>query len=82
MGGILYIIMYIKVKVSAGAKEEKFQKKSDSSFIIKVKEKAERNMANKKVVEIISKHFGTKNVRIVSGHQSTAKILSVDDNRV
>lgn len=72
--------MYIKVKVQANAKRENIRKKSSDSYIISIKEKAERNLANKKICEIMASLFGvsTKNVRIISGHQSPSKILSIN----
>ena len=71
--------MYIKVKVTAGAKKEVFEKKSKDHFDIKVKEKAKQNMANERVIEIISEHFGTKDVKIINGHHSPSKLLSIGD---
>ena len=70
--------MYIKVRVIAGAREEKVVKKSDDHFIISVKEKARANMANNKILQIIGGIFKTKKVRIVSGHHSPGKLLAVD----
>ncbi len=70
--------MYIHIKVKTGAKEEKVEKKSDTQFVVSVKEKAERNMANKRIVEIFRKLYGTGKVRITNGHHSTSKLLSVD----
>ena len=72
--------MYIKVKVEAGAKKEKIEKKSENNFLIKVKEPAERNLANVRIREIIAFIYGvnSKSVRIISGHQSPSKILSVN----
>lgn len=71
--------MYIKIKVTAGAKREKIIKKSDDHFDISVEEKAENNQANKRILEIIRDIFKTKKIRIVSGHHSPSKILSVGD---
>lgn len=71
--------MYIKIRVYAGSKKEEFKKISDTHFEARVKEKAERNMANKKVVELVRRHFKSAgDVRIISGHHSPSKILSVD----
>ena len=74
--------MYIKVRVLAGAKKEQFIQESKDHFKISVREKAERNMANRRVLEIIANYFHLpKNkVRIVSGHHSPGKILSIDDS--
>ncbi len=73
--------MFIKVRVIAGAKKEIIQKKTENSFILTVKEKAERNMANKRVCEIIANEISVpiKKVRIINGHQSPSKIISIVD---
>ena len=75
--------MYIKVKVTAGAKKEKFVKKTKDHFDVSVKEPAERNLANKKVVELVRDYFKVYNgeVRIVSGHHSPSKIINIDINQ-
>jgi uncharacterized protein YggU (UPF0235/DUF167 family) len=72
--------MYIKVKVQAGAKKEIITKKSEDTYIISVREPAERNLANKRICEIMASLLGIsiKNIRIISGHQSPSKILSVN----
>lgn len=72
--------MYIKVKVQAGAKKEEINKKSENTYIISVKEKAQRNQANIRVCEIMASLFNisAKQVRIVNGHQSPSKILSIN----
>lgn len=72
--------MYIHVKVTAGSKKESWKKKSEDHFEISVKEKAERNMANARVLELVAKHFKVplKKVRIVNGHRHPSKLLVVD----
>lgn len=72
--------MYIKLRVQAGSKKETFEKVSEDHFVVAVKEKAERNMANGRVVELVARHFGIPlgKVRIINGHHSPSKILSVD----
>lgn len=71
--------MYIKVLVKAGARKEIFEKKSENTYKISVKEKAERNMANERVVELVAEHLKVpKNkVRIISGHHHPHKLLSI-----
>lgn len=73
--------MYIKVRVVAGAKKETFKKKSNDHLEISVKEKAEQNLANRRVIELISTYFKVpaKQIRIISGHHSPSKILSIPD---
>ena len=72
---------YIHVKVTAGARKEVFKQKSDDHFEISVKEKAERNMANAQVLELVAEHFKVpKNkVRIVNGHRHPSKLLVVEN---
>lgn len=72
--------MYIKARVAAGAKKESFVEKSPDTVHIAVREPAERNLANARVLELVAAHCGVPKgkVRIISGHQSPSKILSVD----
>ena len=71
---------YIHVKVTAGDKKEVFKQKNEDHFDISVKEKAERNMANNRILEIIREHYKiSKNkVRIVNGHHHPSKLLIVE----
>lgn len=72
--------MYIKVKVQVGSKKEKIEKKSEDRYVVSVREPAERNLANTRVREIFAILFeiNIKSIRIISGHQSSSKILSVN----
>ncbi len=72
--------MYIKVKVTPGSKKETFEKISDEKFEISVKELAKMNLANRRVIELVARDFGILpvKVRIISGHRSPNKVLSVD----
>lgn len=74
--------MYIKVKVQAGAKKEIIKQKNEDSYTISVREPAERNLANKRICQIIALifHIPPQNVKIISGHQSPNKILSIFRN--
>jgi len=73
-------VNYIHVRVTAGIKKESFKKKTEDHFEISVREKAERNLANNRVIELVAEHFKVpKNkVRIVNGHRSPSKLLVVD----
>lgn len=72
--------MYIHAKVIADAKKEDLKKLKKDHFAISVKEPAERNMANKRVVELLANYFKLlpNQVRIINGHQSPSKLLVVD----
>jgi len=72
--------MYIRVDATPGAKKEFITKIDSISFAVSVREKAERNMANRRIVELVRKEFGGKGVivKIVSGHRSPRKVLDVE----
>jgi uncharacterized protein YggU (UPF0235/DUF167 family) len=69
--------MYIHIKVTANARKESFEETKPSYFNISVREKAEGNMANRRVIELLQNHFKTKDVRIINGHQSPSKLISI-----
>lgn len=73
--------MYIKVRVLAGAKAEKFEAVSKDHFKAAVKEPAKQNLANHRVMELVAMYFKipAKQVRIISGHRSPSKIFSIPD---
>lgn len=75
--------MYIKVHVMAGAKKETVKKLSDTSYSVSVKEPALQNRANARVVALLAAECGVPatRVRIVNGHHSPSKMLSVDISR-
>ncbi|MBP7006716.1 MAG: DUF167 domain-containing protein [Candidatus Pacebacteria bacterium] len=72
--------MYIKVIAITGAKKEKFIEQSTDHFEISVKEKAERNLANNKIIELLSQKFkvGKGKVRIINGHRHPHKLILID----
>ena len=71
---------YLHVKVFAGARKEKFHKINEDHFEVSVKEKAERNMANSRVLALVAEHFNVavNKVRIVNGHHHPSKLLVID----
>lgn len=71
--------MYIKVRVIAGAKKEIVKKLSDTGYALSVTEPAVQNRANTRVIAIIAAACGVpvNHVRIISGHHSPSKMLSV-----
>lgn len=73
-------MQYIHCKVTAGARREAFKQKKADHFDVSVKEKAERNMANTRVIELVAMHFKVpvNKVRIVNGHMHSSKLLIVE----
>ena len=62
-------ITYIKVVV-----------KAEDCFDVSVREKAERNMANVRVLELVAEYFDmAKNkIRIINGHNHSSKLIVVE----
>ncbi|MBU0611851.1 DUF167 domain-containing protein [Patescibacteria group bacterium] len=73
-------IRYVKIDVTAGSKKENFIIKTLDHFEVLVKEKADKNMANRKVIELVARHLKVpiNTVRIVNGHHHPRKLLAVD----
>lgn len=71
---------YVKVLVTAGAKRESVLEKG-AALQVAVKEPAQGNHANTRVRELVAARYGVPlaAVRIVSGHHSRSKMLSVRD---
>ena len=74
------IPMYIRVKVLAGVKKELVKSLGENRLEIHVKEPAEANLANKRVIELVSERLGVsvKKVKIINGHHHPVKLLSVE----
>ncbi|MCC6324004.1 DUF167 domain-containing protein [Candidatus Nomurabacteria bacterium] len=71
--------MFVKVKVFAGAKKEAVKEIGENRYEIHVKEKAERNLANTRVISLVADLYkiSPKSVKIFSGHHSPSKLLSI-----
>ena len=70
--------MYIKVFVTPDARRESVEEKGET-LAISVREPAQGNRANERVREIIALrlHVPLGKVRILTGHRSRGKMLSV-----
>jgi uncharacterized protein YggU (UPF0235/DUF167 family) len=73
--------MYVRVVVYPGSKRESCTEQGPHRYEIKVKEPAERNLANKRVKELLAIQYKTteQSVRLVSGHQNSRKIFALPD---
>ena len=71
--------MLIKVHVTPNAKQVKVIKVTETSFEVKVDERAEGGRANKRLLEILSSHFKVpkSKIIIVKGTKSRDKIVEV-----
>jgi uncharacterized protein YggU (UPF0235/DUF167 family) len=70
--------MYIKVKIIANSRKEVIEKVSKDHYNISLKEKAENNRANRRLLEIMHGEYPNVAIKIVSGHHSPSKILSIE----
>ena len=73
--------MHIKVFVTPSAKRESIEEKSEGILAVSVKEPAQGNHANTRVREIIALRLSVPlgKVRILTGHHSRSKLVSVSD---
>ena len=73
--------MYIHLRVVPESKQPRVEKRNKDSFLVYVREKAERNMANKSALSAMAAHLKLppRSVRLVSGHRQPSKIISVED---
>jgi uncharacterized protein (TIGR00251 family) len=69
--------MYLKIKVIPEAKDEKVEQIKDDEYRIWVKVEAKNNRANERILEILREMFPKNPVRIISGHHSPSKIVSI-----
>ncbi|MDO8576167.1 MAG: DUF167 family protein [bacterium] len=69
----------VRVKVWPCAGEELLEEGKKGALEIFVREPPVDNRANKRVCALVARHYKVpvKNVRIVSGHRTRGKILSV-----
>lgn len=70
--------MYLKIKVVPDSRSEKIEKKSENEWRVCVKVPAENNCANNRVLELVRQAYPNQSVRIVSGHHSPSKIVSIN----
>ncbi len=71
--------MLIHVKVHADSKEDVVIQKTDTSYDVHVREPAEQNRANSRMLDLMSRQFivPRTRIKIVTGHHSPSKILEI-----
>lgn len=71
--------MLIKVKVTPESKKDEIIKKSEDSYFVKVREKAEGGMANMKVKEILASYFKVSGgkIKLIKGGKRPNKIFEI-----
>jgi len=71
--------IFVKVYVFANSKKEKTRKIKKDVFEVFVREPAKQNMANKRVMEIISDKYGVGKgqIKLITGHRSPNKRFEI-----
>lgn len=71
--------MLIHVKVHADSKEDVVIQKTDTSYDVYVREPAEQNRANSRMLDLMSLQFiiPRTRIKIVTGHHSPSKIIEI-----
>lgn len=75
--------MYIQIKVIPKSNTTGFvEKMEDSTLKIRLKATPERGKANDELISFLGKQLGIDKgeIKIISGHTSTRKLLKVPDN--
>lgn len=69
----------IHVKITPSANEDLVTKKTDTSFIVKTKEPAQENRANRAMIGLLSAYLGITRgkLKIITGHHHESKILEI-----
>jgi len=71
--------MLIKVKVFPNSKKEEIIRKSEDSFEVKVREKPEMGMANRRVIKILVSYFKIpqSKIKLIKGAKQRNKIFEI-----
>ncbi len=69
--------MYLKLRVLSNSSKEYIEKISEDTWRVWVKQPPINNAANTRILEIIREAFPGHSVRIISGHHSPSKIVSI-----
>jgi len=72
-------VAYIKIKLHPKSKKQKVEKISEEKFEIWVKSKAEQNLANMEMLEILAEFLEIERgkLKIISGHHRPSKMIEV-----
>ena len=68
------------IKAKPGAKAENIIKKSETNFVISVKEPPARGKANRAIIRALARYLGLSpsKLTIVSGSSSKQKVIEID----
>ncbi len=71
--------MYIRVIVKTGQRSESVNETGENRFAVSIREKPERGLANKRILELMRDYFKNPagGVKIISGHHSHTKLIKI-----
>jgi len=69
--------LYLKIAVATDSKRESVKRQAGGRLAMNVREPAERNLANKRVIEIVRTMYPGQPVHMVHGHHSSRKTVLV-----
>jgi uncharacterized protein YggU (UPF0235/DUF167 family) len=67
--------VHIRLKVHAGAREDRVSRLGPAAYEVWVKAPAEQGKANEAVFELLSRELGHSRFRLVKGAKSPSKII-------
>ncbi len=72
--------MFLRITAIPGAKREELVKEKEDSWRIAVREPAQNNLANDRIRTLVARELSVSlsKVRILTGHHSRSKMISVD----
>ncbi|MGB9748557.1 MAG: DUF167 domain-containing protein [Candidatus Woesearchaeota archaeon] len=75
--------MEVNVKVITNAKEDSVKQEKKNAFTVHLNEKPILGKANKKLIELISRHFNVSksSVKIIRGIKSRHKIIRITEQK-
>ncbi|MCX6715565.1 MAG: DUF167 family protein [Candidatus Taylorbacteria bacterium] len=69
--------LYLKITVRPDSAKESIKEQENGRFAISVKEPAEDNRANRRILAMIKKLYPKEPVKIVAGHHSPRKTILI-----
>ena len=72
--------IFVRATVYPESKREGVERHAKNLLTVRVKAPAERNLANKRMIELLAKEFKIKHrmIKIISGHQARRKMLRIE----
>ncbi len=73
--------LYLHLKVKTAQKSEKIIKKDETHWQVSIKEPAEQNLANQRLLELIRQNCPSFSVQLIKGQKTPSKIFLLKARR-